>query len=75
MAGGSIMGRQQIVGVACTTAKRLQELDLPRRTSMLYTHETLALVEGEILRTGPVARFTRTTGEAVEVYEYCDYGS
>jgi class 3 adenylate cyclase len=75
MAGGVTGGRHQIVGVGCTTAKRLQELDLPRRTSMLYTSETLAYVEGETPRTEPVARFTRTTGEEVEVYEYCDYGS
>jgi class 3 adenylate cyclase len=75
MAGGFILGRYNLVGVACTTAKRLQGLDLPRRTSMLYTPETLALVEGEAPRTGPVARFTRTTGEEVEVYEYRNYGS
>ena len=75
LAGGLMMGRPQIFGVACVTAKRLLGLDLPRRTSMLYTSETLALVEGEIPRTEPVARFTRTTGEEVEVYEYRDYGA
>ena len=75
IAGGLIVGRHQIVDVACTTAKGLQELDLPRRTSMLYTSETLAFVEGETPRTEPVARFTRTTGAAAEVYEYCDYVS
>jgi class 3 adenylate cyclase len=75
MVGGLIVGRRHIVGVACTTATRLQKLDLPRRTSMLYTSETLAFVEGETPRTEPVARFTRTTGGEVEVYEYCDHGS
>jgi class 3 adenylate cyclase len=75
MVGGFTLGRYQLVGSACTTAKRLHGLDLPRRTSMLYTSETLAFVEGEAPRTGPVARFTKTTGEEVEVYEYCDHGS
>src|SRR6266704_871047 len=51
LAGGLMKGRPQIVGVACATAKRLLGLDLPRRTSMLYTSEILALVEGEIPRT------------------------
>jgi len=75
MASGSIVGRHLVVGVACTTARRLQELPLPPRTSMLYTSETLAFLEGAAARTEPVTRFTRTTGEAVEVYEYCDDGS
>jgi class 3 adenylate cyclase len=75
IAGGLITGRPHIVGVACTTAKRLRELDLPRRTSMLYTSETLAFLEGETPLTAPVARLTRTTGEEVEVYEYCDRSS
>jgi class 3 adenylate cyclase len=75
VAGGLSMGRRHIVGVACITAKRLQELDLPRRTSMLYTSETLPFVEGETPRTAPVAQITRTTGEVLEVYEYRDNGS
>jgi len=75
IAGGLITGRPHLVGVAYTTAKRLHELDLPRRMSMLYTSETLAFLEGETPRTAPVARLTRTTGEEVEVYEYCDHSS
>jgi class 3 adenylate cyclase len=75
MAGVTALGRLQIFGVASSTAKRLLELDLPRRTSMLYTSETLAFLEGETPRTVPVARLARRTGEALEVYEYCDSGS
>ena len=70
MSGGLIARRHHIAGAACTTARRLQGLDLPQRTSMLYTSETLAFVEGEVQTTAPVARFTRTTGKEVEVYEY-----
>jgi len=75
LTGRFILGRYQVFGVARATAERLQRLDLQRRTSMLYTSETLALVRDLVPQTEPVAKFTKTTGEEVQVFEYCDDGS
>jgi len=75
LTGRLILGRYQVFGVARTTAERLQGLNLQRRTSMLYTSETLALIRDLVPQTEPVGKFTRTTGEEVHVFEYCDDGS
>ena len=70
MTGDLIGGRFQIIGLAYTTAERLIGFKSPPISSMLCTAETLAHIPGAIIPPTPRSKFTRTTGEEVEVFEF-----
>jgi class 3 adenylate cyclase len=72
MTVGVIGGKLQAVGRAVATADRLMKLDLPRRSSMLCTEETLQLIPDAIIPTQAIMQMQRTYGTAVNVYEFTE---
>jgi len=70
MTGDLIAQRFQVVGAPCTTAKRLMDLaDVPRRSQMLYTSETLQLIAPPT-QSRQVAKIGRSSGEELAVFEF-----
>jgi hypothetical protein len=69
MTTAAIAQRLQCVGIAPSTANRLADVNLPKRTSMLYTRETLDHVPEVRNISAPVSRIQRATGEEIDVFE------
>jgi class 3 adenylate cyclase len=72
MTVGVIGGKLQAVGRAVATADRLIKLDLPRRSSILCTEETLQLIPDAAIPAQATMQLQRSYGTAVNVYEFTE---
>jgi class 3 adenylate cyclase len=67
-----IGGKLQAVGRAVATANRLLKLDLPRRSSMLCTEETLQMIPDASIPPKATLQLQRSYGTVVNVYEFTE---
>src|SRR5258708_40254889 len=67
MTAGFVGGRTQVVGAPFATAKRLLELEIPRRTHLLCTTETLEHVSHRP-HSDPIAQVRGCSGKEVAVF-------
>lgn len=68
MTGDWIGGRFQVVGAPHAVAQRLQQMDVPRRSQLLCTSETLDYV-AQIESSEAVGRIKGVSGDEVPVFE------